>query len=430
MKCEDLFLAIGEVEEHRLLRSEQMGSPSNVSRLEEQNMKQKRLYSSRTLRNLLIAAVIVSMLGVTVLAVGGFLIFENPKEMLTAVFGDNTGFDHSDGSITKDPWGGPQGILVEPTYDRIPVDEAVVEEDIAPLVSPVGQSISWEGYTLTVDAYMYDDVTRCGLLTYTLENPDGISYELQSNGEIWHRGGEILEFNQYGYSYIIQEKTTDTVLAATYYFQFNERRGDTLDIKFSQWAAVSPDDIDGILEEKIREIQQEITPEEALRKLKEKIGPEYDTVAADLTEAELLDAAYFELAYEQVEAQYTYANAITVPCQSTGNMKHITLGDGSIVVAPFCIRIDITDLTFLHTDRWGEERVCTDNVKSVLIRYTDGTEYVVEQDYTMNHLFAHAEATSRAEENCTDLLTYVFNRIIDVDAVEAVIINGTELPVD
>jgi hypothetical protein len=277
---------------------------------------------------------------------------------------------------------------------------------------------------------MYDDVTKCGLLTYTLENPNGIAYELQSNGEIWHRGGEILDFNQYGYSYIIQEKTTDTVLAATYYFQFNEHRGETLDIKFSQWAAVSQEDIDGILEEKIREIQQEITPEEAVQKLKEKIGSEYDTVAAELTEAELLEAAYFELAYEQVEARYTHTNTITIPCQSTGNMKHITLGDGSIVIAPFCIRIDITDLTFLHTNSRGEKHVTTDNVKSVLIRYTDGTEYVVEQDYTMNHLFAHAEATSRAEENSADLLTYMFNRIIDVDAVECVIINGTELPVD
>ena len=428
MKCEDLFLAIGEVEAHRLERSEQTASPSNVIPLEEKNMKNTK--PGRLVRNLLVAAVIVSMLAVTAFAVGGFLIFESPEQMLTAVFGDSTGFDHSDGSITKDPWGGPEGILVEPTFDRVPADETVVEEDIAPFVSPVGQSISWEGYTLTVDAYMYDDVTRCGLLTYTLENPNGISYELQSNGEIWHRGGEILDFNQYGYSYIIEEKTTDTRLAATFYFQFNERRGDTLDIKFSQWAAVSTEDINGILEEKIREIQQEITPEEALRKLKEKIGSDYDTVAADLTEAELLDAAYFELAHEQVEARYTCTNAITIPCQSTGNRKHITLGDGSIVIAPYCIRIDITDLTFLHTNSRGEKRIHTDNVKSVLIRYTDGTEYVVEQDYTMNHLFAHAEATSRAEENSTDLLTYMFNRIIDVDAVECVILNGTELPVD
>lgn len=428
MKCEDLFLAIGAVEAHRLERSEQREDPSKVSRLEEMNMKNTK--PGRLARNLLVAALVVSMLAVTAFAVGGFLIFESPEQMLTTVFGNRTGFDHSDGSITKDPWGGPEGILVEPTYDRVPADETVVEEDIAPFVSPVGQSISWEGYTLTVDAYMYDDVTRCGLLTYTLENPNGIAYELQSNGEIWHRGGEILDFNQYGYSYIIQEKTTDTVLAATYYFQFNEHRGEILDIKFSQWAAVSQEDIDGILEEKIREIQQEITPEEAVQKLKEKIGSEYDTVAAELTEAELLEAAYFELAYEQVEARYTHTNAITIPCQSTGNMKHITLGDGSIVIAPFCIRIDITDLTFLHTNSRGEKRVTTDNVKSVLIRYTDGTEYVVEQDYTMNHLFAHAEATSRAEENSTNLLTYMFNRIIDVDNVECVIINGTELPVD
>lgn len=428
MKCEDLFLAIGAVEAHRLERSEQREDPSKVSRLEEMNMKNTK--PGRLARNLLVAALVVSMLAVTAFAVGGFLIFESPEQMLTTVFGNRTGFDHSDGSITKDPWGGPEGILVEPTFERVPADETVVAEDIAPMISPVGKSISWEGYTLTVDAYMYDEVTRCGLLTYTLENPDGISYELQSDGEIWHRGGEILDFNQYGYSYIIQEKTTDTVLAAIYYFQFDERRGDALDITFSQWAAVSVDDIQGILEERIQQIRQEMTPEEALEKLKEKVGPEYDSVAAELTEAELLDAAYFELAHEQLEAQYTYANALTVACQSMEDMRHITLGGGSVIIAPFCAQIDINDLTFLHTNSRGEKHVTTDNVKSVLIRYTDGTEYVVEQDYTMNHVFAHAEATARAEENGTDLLTYMFNRIIDVDAVECVIINGQELTVD
>lgn len=428
MKCEDLFLAIGAVEAHRLERSEQTEDPSKVSRLEEMNMKNTK--PGRLVRNLLVAALVVSMLAVTAFAVGGFLIFESPEQMLTTVFGNRTGFDHSDGSITKDPWGGPEGILVEPTFERVPADETVVAEDIAPMISPVGKSISWEGYTLTVDAYMYDEVTRCGLLTYTLENPDGISYELQSDGEIWHRGGEILDFNQYGYSYIIQEKTTDTVLAAIYYFQFDERRGDALDITFSQWAAVSVDDIQGILEERIQQIRQEMTPEEALEKLKEKVGPEYDSVAAELTEAELLDTAYFELAHEQLEAQYTYANALTVACQSMEDMRHITLGGGSVIIAPFCVQIDINDLTFLHTNSRGEKHVTTDNVKSVLIRYTDGTEYVVEQDYTMNHVFAHAEATARAEENGTDLLTYMFNRIIDVDAVECVIINGQELTVD
>ena len=390
----------------------------------------KNTKPGRLVRNLLVAALVVSMLAVTAFAVGGFLIFESPEQMLTTVFGNRTGFDHSDGSITKDPWGGPEGILVEPTFERVPADETVVAEDIAPMISPVGKSINWEGYTLTVDAYMYDEVTRCGLLTYTLENPNGIAYELQSNGEIWHRGGEILDFNQYGYSYIIQEKTTDTVLAAIYYFQFDERRGDALDITFSQWAAVSVDDIQGILEERIQQIRQEMTPEEALEKLKEKVGPEYDAVAAELTEAELLDAAYFELAHEQLEAQYTYANALTVACQSMEDMRHITLGGGSVIIAPFCVQIDINDLTFLHTNSRGEKHITTDNVKSVLIRYTDGTEYVVEQDYTMNHVFAHAEATARAEENGTDLLTYMFNRIIDVDAVECVIINGQELTVD
>lgn len=427
MNREELFLAIGEVEESRLARCEQAGDPSGVTTMEEKNMKKTN--PGRIIRSLLIAAVIVSMLGITAFAVGGLLIFDSPGEMLSAIFGNNTGFDSSDGSITRDPDGSPQAIIVEPTFERVPVDETVLEEDVAPFVSPVGQSISWEGYTLTVDAYMYDSTTRCGLLTYTLENPDGVDYNLQSNGEVWYPGGDIVDFNQYGYSYIIQEKTTDTKLVATYYFQFDERRGETLDVTFSQWAAVSTDDINGVLEAKIQEIQLEVTPEEAIQKLKEKFGPEYDAIAAELTEAELLDAAYFELAYEQVETRYTYTDAITVQCQEMEGMRHITLGDGSVVITPICIQIDVTDLTFLHTNSRGDEHVHADNVDSVLIRYADGTEYVVAQDYTLNHLFAHVSASPKAEENNYNLLTYMFNRIIDIDTVTAVIINDTELPV-
>ena len=143
MKADDLFLAIGAVEESRLARSEMYVSSDDKQ--EDKNMKVK---PTRIIRNLLVAAVIISMLAVTAYAVTGFLIFDGPEEMVSAIFGDQTGFDHNQGSIRPDPDGPPTGIVVEPTYDRVPADEAIVAEDVAPYVDPVGQSISWEGYTL------------------------------------------------------------------------------------------------------------------------------------------------------------------------------------------------------------------------------------------------------------------------------------------
>lgn len=207
MRAEDLFAAIGAVEESRLARTE-----LSVSSRENQEDRTMKIRPTRLIRNFFIAAVIVSMLAVTAYAVAGFLIYENPREMIAAIFGDSTGFDHSQGSIRPDPWGSPEGILVEPTFDRVPADEAVVAEDVAPYVDPVGQSVTFDGDTLTVDSFTYDSTTRCGFVTYLLENPAGVSgYKLQSNGEIWYDGRpDAVQVNQYGYSYIIQEKTTDT----------------------------------------------------------------------------------------------------------------------------------------------------------------------------------------------------------------------------
>ena len=176
MKREDLFAAIGQVESSRLARSElEMTNPSPVEQEEEPNMTKKRISTGRIIRNILAAAIILSMLGVTAYAVAGYVIFDSPQDMLTSIFGDQTGYDHKDVTHWTDPEK-PGEVYDNPAYDRVPVDEEVMQSEAAPLVSPVGQSISWKGYTLTVDANMYDKVTKCGLLTYTIENPDGLPH--------------------------------------------------------------------------------------------------------------------------------------------------------------------------------------------------------------------------------------------------------------
>ena len=193
MNKEDLFLAIGQAESSRLARSE--WTVSSRSPEEDKTMKTR---PTRVMRNLLIAAVIVSMLAVTAYAVAGFLIYDSPENMISTIFGDKTGFDHAARGEILDMDGNV--IAVQPRHDRVPADEEVVAEEVAPMVSPVGQSLSWAGYTVTVDANLYDAATKCGLLTYTLENPDGVDYELYGNGEI----SDVVSFGQYGRKYIIQ----------------------------------------------------------------------------------------------------------------------------------------------------------------------------------------------------------------------------------
>lgn len=453
MKHEDLFLAIGSVEESRLLRSE-MAVSSDMQK-EVTNMKQR---PTRIFRNILIAAVIVSMLALTACAVAGFLLYDSPKEMIAAIFGDATGFDHSDGSIRPDPFGGPEGILVEPTYDRVPVDETVAGEDVAPYVDAVGKSVSFKGYTLTVDAVLYDDATRCGFVTYLLENPDGLpNYKLQSTGEIWYEGmPDIVQVNQYGYPYIIQEKTTDTCLAATYYFQYNPKRNGNLEICLQMEERYTPEEFSTLIAADVEKRKQEMTPEEAVDTIRQNMDAEtFAYVFQGMTEEEIIEQCYMEIVAREVAARMEAegrSEGIVIPLNEQPSIKHITAGEGSAILSPVAIHVDITDLDFLHTGPDGSHFVETGNIKSLVLRYRDGTEYTILDGYTLNYVFC---VTDMPEENVATevivspeedpngegysyienshgycLLTTMFNRIVDVDNVAAVVINGTELPVD
>ena len=131
MKAEELFLAIGEVEASRLARSElTVRKPSGQRDQEEPKMKKKNV--SRLLRNLLAAALIVSMLAVTAYAVAGYVIFDSPQEMLSSLFGDQTGYDHKEVTHWTDPEK-PGSVYDNPAYDRVPADEEIVASEAAPL---------------------------------------------------------------------------------------------------------------------------------------------------------------------------------------------------------------------------------------------------------------------------------------------------------
>ena len=437
MRAEDLFAAIGSVEESRLARTE-----LSVSSRENQEDRTMKIRPTRIIRNFFIAAVIVSMLAVTAYAVTGYLIFDSPEEMVSAIFGDQTGFDHNPGSIQPDPNGPPTGIIVEPTFDRVPADEAVVAEDVAPYVDPVGQSITFDGYTLTVDAFVYDSTTKCGFVTYLLENPNGVSgYNLQSNGKIIYDGQpDIVDVNVYGYPFIIQEKTTPTCLAATYYFQMEHNWGEDLELSFNaEEPVLEPEETTKLLKELEAEFRKNLTPEQAVAQAMERIGKATfeentrqlpDGMEMDM-ETYRQDYAYTVLTHQQFQQQYqTSDNRLVIELPENDPMPAVHAGEGSVTVTPISMQIDVTNLDFLHEVLDGQVWITADSVDTVVIRYQDGTEYVVEDGYTLNYTFSLIGSATRGEEDNYNMRTNMFNRIIDVEKVVSIVINGTELPVD
>lgn len=429
MTKEELFLAIGEVEGSRLLRSElTVQKPSESNTKEEPKMTKKRIRAGRLLRNAVAAVALVFTLATTAYAVVGYVIYDSPQEMVSAIFGDKTGYDHKDITYWSDPEK-PGSQYTNPAYDRVPVDETVLQEDILPYVSPVGQSFTWRGYTLSVDALMYDSITKCGILTCKLENPDGIkSYNVEATGEIWNHPVDI---NQYGYAHIIQEKTTDTCLAMTYYFQYDPERNRDMEVTISQWTFVEPGaEYQAHIMELFEEIKQEYTLEEAVAAYINEHGQEeYDRVSAESTEEQMADYCYAVLWTRRLEELYMCPEVITISPDRESTLNYVTMADAAVTVSPISLLLDATNLEFLHTDIYGQIGVSGDNVRSVTIHYSDGTKYEVIGEGLQNTVFVVNHPKDKEEMNYP-LLTIMFNRIIDVDKVTSVIINGVELPVD
>lgn len=174
----------------------------------------------RSIRTLLLAAVIVTLLmGTTAFACVGFTQYENAGQMLNIFFGNDT-YGNLGGGPVHEIVNGNEFTAIQPTVERVPIDETLAQDQVAPNVAGVGQSISYDGYTLTVIAHLHDSATGGGIIYYTLENPDGVNgYSLQADNEVWWPEGEKVQFKYcFDKSYIVSSETTETKLTVASYY--------------------------------------------------------------------------------------------------------------------------------------------------------------------------------------------------------------------
>lgn len=340
---------------------------SEVLNMTKQN---KQNGPARVTRLLLIAAVLSAMLATTAFAYVGFTRYENPMEMLAAFFGD-TSKKNLEGGIVEATYYDYTYTYVQPTIEQVPLDEAVAAEDVAPYVSDVGQAITYGDYTLTVEAHLYDSTTGCGVIYYTLDNPNGVSgYELQYNGEIcWPNGEKVKITNCRGKNYIIDAETTDTHLSVGHYYCDADEEKGYIKVSFSLWLAYQ---------------QGEVTQEQA-----EEFSAQNGTLHLPLGDS-------------------------GVPC--------VMLDDYEIAVSPLSISFRIADMDFLRRyyadgTEYSYFDGCT--IEYMSIRFQDGSEYVLWDD-------ERKIKNTTYESGDYTYLYCTFNRLIDVDRVAAVIINEME----
>lgn len=343
--------------EYREVFSQVKASGNLTRRVLNMKQEKKAFRFTRVVRIAFVGAMLCCMLALTAFAYTGFVVYENPSSMLDAFFGEN-GYDHVEAeTITYDKGEAGLAQWQAPEQDREPVDETLAQELIAPHIAAVGQKVTYEAYTMTIVAYSFETETNTALLYYTIENPNGVTgYSLQKNGELWWPGGEMVYCNQSMKSYIIQTETTDTKLSLAGYI--------------SILASGRGEDI-------------------------------YLNFTSNLDWNELGN---------RVES----VSGINLPVHSdTEGMDTVALADGNIVISPMSIVIYGRDLGLMNA---GNET----RVHSLLIRYSDGTEYLVLDEGVMN--YAYGTMVQQPD----GYVTYCLNRIVDLKNVSTVVVNGTE----
>lgn len=467
MNGKNLLIGLSYIDRKYIEESEQAGlAKKAITPAGNQHKAHSKPLSTRKIW-LIAALIVLTMLLVGCAVAYTMIIFGSPAEMISALYGENTGFASAPPTEVNDP-GKPDSAWTVPGYEKQPVEETVAQE-LEKWISPVGKSITTDGYKLTVDAYIYDSNTQCGLITMLLEHENPIPDEelfLQGNGQL---GGYVVDINQYGYAYLIPEKTTPTQLAFTYYFRADMRTGTNLLVSFPDFEEQARlDEYERNRKEGVAAIRQrlkdELTAQEAAEKMRELgygggytgdyddyyylAALEYDTAHADaLTSKESMElqaltdqlkkdltpdeavqklrSLWGDALVEETFADhmddlsagayhflarraYEQAHADEMVCVSlpdSGSLPFKTFGQGDVYVNSLCVRIRASH----YAEPGG-------SIQKVVFHMMDGTDFVVLDDLTDNTLF------KRAIEN--DDTLYMLGSAINIDNIQSVEVLG------
>ena len=121
----------------------------------------------KTMRTALIAAALVLALSVTAYAVGeytGFFETVFGDEQIESYDGEHVTLTDEDGNVSKE--------YDLPGQERVPMDAEAAEALVGDETATVGQSVTVEDVTFTVEDIVMD-ANGMGVLTYTMEDPNG-----------------------------------------------------------------------------------------------------------------------------------------------------------------------------------------------------------------------------------------------------------------
>ena len=175
-------------------------------RKQEEPMKKTYRHALR----LLVIAAVITLITVTAAAI------VLHTDFLRSAFG--TGIDSYPAEVITEENGNQ---WISPANERVEVDADAAEQIVGDHVISAEQTLEVCGYTITVDSYLVDD-NGIGVLTYTVEHPDGVTgfdpYHSNRDSDIFEpkvtMDGQWIDC----YSYLDQDKVTDVSVTVVMYF--------------------------------------------------------------------------------------------------------------------------------------------------------------------------------------------------------------------
>ena len=338
-------------------------------------------------RILLIAAVIASLLALTACGYTVFKLYQNSGPMLEAAFGEN-GHAHVDSTIvTEDKGEYGTAEWATPESHRVPLNKALADTLVAPYLCAVGETYEYGGYTLTVEAYTYDEATHAGLVYYSIQNPQGISgYEAAPTGEVRWPQGDMITFGHIRCrSHLVPELTTETKLTCIGYFYhfIHEKEPGTPMSQTQLYVKLN-----------ILQIPGPMAPDGWFAHKNEPDHP---------VPWEIPDAVDFP-------------GSVLPLTGFAGNLSpiaHAEFSEGKIILSPYSLRY-AKDFCQSETGKVGI------GFQSIKLIFNDGTQYVVMDDHVANYTVNAGEGDPSSNGGTT----VCFNRVVDPKDAAVIVLDG------
>lgn len=331
-------------------------------------------------RIMLVAVILITAM-VLVGAYSGFVLYEKPQEMLEALMGINARSTYAPQEIEILYQSGDTQWMQNPGGIRTELDMELADKWIAPYIYQVGERLVDGDIVMTAEACLVDRATHTAALYLKLENSP--KYEVTNRGQVWWLN-ENDEFYYYpkveliGQEFflsnflIAEETTTENTLAVILMFTCDEG-----------------------------------------------------------SEGMILTAG-------------NSGKNVTIPFPEETDMKYLELADGKIVLSPFGAMLDSA---YFGIQFW------TCDIISIL--YKNGEEYLLHwedpawkkyeeepQEGTIPYDRERLETREKLKDpiyNCNfsvfldeenTAVVYIFNRVLDLEEVKSVVINGIEYSVE